>query len=598
MWRHDFIHTYKTVIFLLTVILLSPASAQAQLEKNNIYLFDCTGSMKSAGLWERAQQALDATITTQTSIPGSQFTIIPFGDNPYESIRFDCDSYVKNKPAIATAFDKWINEARYTHISDVLRAGFDKCDPNRENRIYLLTDGKPNGGDTPEKVAALISDWCAGHCNARLFYVALKEDVVPGEVFSAIDVCKDAYVVQCKDNVIPQIGDISSEILTNIEELATVHNLSLSLPGTYGLTATCSDSLFTAEIVNGKASGGKIPVKISARGNASPEALHQRLAAGSQGTHTPYTFTFTVSCDDGKYFIANPEVTVSMADHIQSRLTLGDGNDELDMGSASWHASFLWSEATQPGEVTIDLAPQFFNVTDPATCLTFKLVTTDGSAPDFTVYFNGELTASGSAFAITPGRPAVLRIVFNTDATEGKRYFTLQGIDCIGLDIVNNCPGEEFDTMSLRARYSADCNPLKTALLWILAILALALLVWIFVLRPIFYPGIRVNSIELTGPDGYYMKKRLRGASRAILTSRKRSQNIFSRLFTGRTVYIKAPHFTPELEIKPAKKRIRVRPLNSGSQAWDITPVATLSQYDKATVKHRSRPDTFNIEVS
>ena len=161
--------TIKYRIVTILVMLLCAVGVNAQREKNNIYLFDCTGSMKSNGLWQPAKEALNATIDTQSTIPGSQFTIIPFGDSPYSYFVFGSTDYKNKKSDINNAFDKYIEEAKYTRITDVLNSGFSRCDENKENKIYLLTDGMPNGGDTPEKVAKAISDWCSNHRNSRLF---------------------------------------------------------------------------------------------------------------------------------------------------------------------------------------------------------------------------------------------------------------------------------------------------------------------------------------------------------------------------------------------------------------------------------------------
>lgn len=597
MWSHSLSCTLKTLLLSL-LILTIPDHTNAQQEKNNIYLFDCTGSMQTAGLWQHAKEALDATISTQTSIKGSSFTIIPFGDRPYQSIEFSDNGYDKNKEAIASAFDKWIKEANYTRISDVLTEAIGKCNPYKENKIYLLTDGQPNGGDTPDKVADIIARWCADHRNTRLFYVALREGILPEAVRSAIDECPDAYIVQCHNNVIPQIGDISSEIHANIEELSTVHTLGFSLPGTYPLSVSCSDSLFTVSIQGDKATGGKIPVVIRPRDNASPEVLHRRITSVC-GSNTPYTFTVTINIPDENYFIANPEVSIAMADHIQTRLSLAGGENEIDLGSSSWYGPFLWSPASSPAQIETDLAPQFVNLSGQPVSLSLILQPADGSTRDFRLYYNGKEIPADASFTVTPDTDSHLKIVFDPDATTGKRYFTLLPIDSHGIDIINGQPTDDFEGLTLRTSYTTVWNPLKTTLTWAAIILLALLLIWLFILRRRVFPLIKVAAIEFTGPDSYFLKKRIKGARKVVLTSHQRKQGLISRLFTGPVLYVKAEHFSPEIEITPlgSRKKIRMRPLNGFDDAWDITPTTMLEPYDKGTITHRTNKCRINFDI-
>lgn len=149
---------FKSLLTLI-VLLLGTINLSAQREKNYIYLFDCTWSMKKNGLWDPAQSALDSNIALRASIPGSHFTVIPFGDNPYDVFSFDNGNYAANKQDIGNAFDKYINQAKFTNISDVLKSGFQNVDSKKDNEIYLFTDGMPNNTDSPSRVAQTTGTW-------------------------------------------------------------------------------------------------------------------------------------------------------------------------------------------------------------------------------------------------------------------------------------------------------------------------------------------------------------------------------------------------------------------------------------------------------
>lgn len=572
--------------------------ASAQREKNNIFLFDCTNSMLKGGLWQPAKDALDATIMSQAATSEAQFIIIPFGDVPYGEMHFNNSDYVGKKGAINKCFDDNIRRARTTNISSVLTAAFAKCDPKKDNKIYLLTDGLPNGSDSPQKVSNLIQQWCGNHKNARLYYVALKNGVVPGEIQQVIDLCDDAYVVQCDGKAIPQISDIAlPQIHANINELETPYILQFS-ESECGLKVHCDDPIFDAKIIDGRSVDGKIGVQLRGRDGQDVAQLHQQLQQKIQ-PGGDYRFTIKITSDDPRYIIANPEVSVFMADHIQSRLTLADGANELAADGASWHDSFLWSKASAPGEVKFDLAPKFKNVSAPETELELMLTPSEGENVDYQCYYNGRELGEDETFTVTPKSAAELRIVFNRDAKTGKRYFNLVNCGSKNLDIVNDAPISEFNGLTLRSKYSVRWNPLKTFLLWIAIAVLAVLVLWFLLLRRIIYPTIKVKKIEFAGPGTFYASYNVKGARKVVFTNKKQSQGVISRIFTGNIRYVRAEHFSPAIELLPSgsKKKVRLHSLNRGDDTWIFTPGAILAPFDKIEMHHQGRNETAEISI-
>jgi len=551
--------------------------------------------MRNNALWEPARAALDETVSVQASIPGSTFAVIPFGDKPYDSIAFGADEYATHKRQVFKVFDTYITQAIHTRVSDVLTKGFAAVDPNKENKIYLLTDGEPNGGDTPAKVAALIDRWCASHRNTRLFYVALKEGVVNRVIADAIDRCADAYVVQCRNGVIPQIADIASDIHASTEELGAVHNLRFSIPLDIPLTAICPDPLFTAEVVDGKAHDGVIHIRLNARDGLSDADLHSRMKAECPDG-APYTFEINVTSPDRRYIVANPEVSVYMTDHIQSRLNFGDGiESEIVAPGCRWHDSFWWSEAAQPATADFNLNPSWVNVTDG--CLTLAAVAADGQSRDFLLLVNGHECPEGTTFDIHPGEPCQLHVEFAPGATTGKRYIRLEARRSAGIDIIEGQPASDFSAITLRTEYTVDWNPLKTAAMWLGIIVTAALVLWLAMFKQMVFPTIKVNRVELRGPGTYYLPpKRIKGARMAVLTARKRKQSLISRIFTGRIIYIAAPHFSPDIEILPAGRSKRVKLRTGGAGGWSAVPSGIIDAFQSATISREK--DKFTIDIS
>lgn len=576
---------------ILTMVSVSSV-VNAQREKNNIYLFDCTGSMKTNGLWQPAQAALDATITTQTKIGGSQFLVIPFGDKPYETFKFNSSEYPKVQNNITKAFDNYVTQAKYTRLTDVLEEGFKKVDSNKDNRIYLLTDGEPNGGDNPEKVAKTITEWCANHRNCRLFYVALINGVINPVIRSAIDACPDAFIVQCQDKVIPQITDISSEVYTSLSETAEKKKVAFSMPGEYQLNISSTDSLFNVQADGNRAYDGRILLTISPKKPHDIQSLHHILNGDE------YSFPVNIQCVDNRFFIANPQLTVHVSDKLPKKLTLVDGNDELKSSGIDWYDSFLWSQAAPVAETEWNLAPLFENQLN-GTSIKMKFQAS-GNGDDFDATFNGQPIRNGDVLTVAPGNNAVIRLSFQNDAETGKRYFNLTPEEYSDLDIINELPADQYAGTSLRTEYNVRWNPLKTTLFWIGIALLTLLVLWFIILKPILYPTIKLVKAEMIGPGTYYASKRIKGARKIVFTSKRQSQNILSRLFTGEIRYVKADHFIPDFVILPAsgKKRVKVCSGGKAMGGWDIYPSSIFTQYEKGTVENRSEMIKFQIEFN
>lgn len=583
----------RTILILLMLFFVGAESLNAQRQKNNIFLFDCTGSMQTNGLWNPAKDALDATIATQTNIDGSQFSVIPFGDSPYGVISFDSDGYLSQKKNINDTFEKYIASSKYTRISDVLQEGFTKVNPHRDNRIYLLTDGLPNQGDTPEKVARTITAWCANHKNTRFFYVALKNDVINPVIKQAIDNCHDAFIVQCQNRVIPQIADISAHVYTNIEELGIDKSIEFSLPGEYGLSISESDSLFSTEIVDSRALGGKINLKFRPGQGYDIARLHETMQGGE------YEFTVDISCSDSRYFIANPTLTVHVSDKMLSELVISDGLNQLNADEVEWHDSFLWSPAAHERKIEWNLAPIFKNELQRS-ALKLKFVQGEGEAADFEAWLNGEPLPIGSTFDVIPGSAYVLCVQFNHKATTGERYFNLIPVEIDAIDMINNEPADSYEGTSLHTSYAVKWNPLKTFLFWLGVVLLCALLIWLIVLKRILFPKIKVGRIEFTGPDTYYVSKRLKDARKVVFTSKKQSQNIISRIFTGEIRFVRAEHFEPEIIVEPfgRGKKVKIYSVSTGISGWDIYPSTSFAPYEKGKAVKRSDNTKTEFELS
>ena len=583
-------------LILLMLGTMAPG-ALAQRQRNYIYLFDCTQSMQTLGIWEPAKSALQRTVDVQLPQPDAQFAVIPFQHVAYPAFAFDASTYAKQREPLLKAVDGYIATKTNTNIVDALQAGFDRCRPEMDNRVYLLTDGDDNVKKTPA-VVALIRKWCASHTNTRLFYVTLDAAADKPEIRDACDACDDAFMVNCHCGVIPQIADITpSEIYANTLELDATHRIAFSEPGRYALQARCADPYFTAEIEGGCADAQQMRVRLGMRHEMGVDSLNA-LLDGATDADGNYAFTFDIVPPDAKGLtIANPTVEVVMSNFRQRKLDLAlDIMDETVVKPGSYsYPAFLFSAARPADAIEIDLAPAFNDAAAEAgSAAAFKLEPANGQSADYTLLYNGEPVGADERITVGPGKPAVLSIVFEPEAATGKRYFKLRCADTHLLERLNGTPASLSTEWALRTHYERRWNPLATGCFWAGVVLLGLLVLWFAVLRRMFFPKFAISALEFAGPGTYYVRKRVKAYRMVCLSSQRHTQSLLSRIFTGKILFVRDEVWQPELTIVPGRKKTARAVARKG---WDFTPSRTLKRHETYELTNSTTNEKSTLTV-
>lgn len=585
------------VATLICIAMTAPA-ATGQRQRNYIYLFDCTQSMQTLGIWDAAKTALDRTVGVQLAVPEAQFSVIPFQGKNHPAFAFDAESYAKTKGEMFGKFDEYIKARTNTSIYDALNEAFSRCRPEMDNRVYLLTDGTDNVRKTPA-VVDLINRWCASHNNTRLFYVTLDDAAVDPDIRAAIDACRDAFMVNCHNGVIPQIADYTTTTLyANTLELPADRRLNFSEPGSYDLTARCADPFFDVTLPSGGARDQIVDVRISMRQPMSIEELNSALD-GYTDTEGNYEFEFeVVPANADALSIVNPRVTVVMSNRRQRmaelRALAGPGGETRINPEATSYPAFLWSPAKRADALVVNLDAVFNDAArDAGSAVAFKVVPAHGEA-DYTLLFNDEPVGTDSTITLHAGMPAQLAVQFDDEAATGKRYIVLDICGKREVDLLDGCPPEEYQAQTLRLRYDREWNPLATIFFWAGIVLLAAMVLWFAVLRRIFYPKFRVGAIEVTGPGSYYVRKRVRPYRRVCFTSRAMSQSFVSKIFTGKILYVRDTVWSPALTLEPGNKQT-VRAL--AQKGWDIVPSRTMRRHDTYELINTVSGDKAKITI-
>ena len=156
---------------------------------------------------------------------------------------------------------------------------------------------------------------------------------------------------------------------------------------------------------------------------------------------------------------------------------------------------------------------------------------------------------------------AVLSISGQPETKSGSYYGRIE-LEPSNLDnySINGSP----DVFKWKMNFSQKWNPLKLGLAWLIGILCAAFLLWMFILKPIFYP--RFGSIQKTFnvPGMAPLIVKFKGARMVVVAdSHQNKQSGWNRFWTGKVLYKTHPVFTSPIAMRPVKSKVLVKADNS-----------------------------------
>lgn len=147
-------------------------------------------------------------------------------------------------------------------------------------------------------------------------------------------------------------------------------------------------------------------------------------------------------------------------------------------------------------------------------------------------------------------------VVFKPETENKVHHWFFKPIDDGGLDRINDMDPDAFNAdnaslMEIEAEKKKVMNPLAESLMLFGILLVIMLLVWMLVLKRIFFPTFKVGRIQLTDPAPYNSLKNLRRYRKMVLTNKTTKQNIVNRVFTGKIQYEVNQLWTSDITIEP-----------------------------------------------
>lgn len=541
---------YKCFLLLSALIML-PTNATAQRERNYIYLLDCTKSMSgyngTPNIWEPTKKYLKTDIERQT--PGTMVHVAPFQGKNLPSYSFYTEKF--DWGSMEKTLDGYQQTVTRTNICDAWDLADRFIDQNKDNYIYLLTDGGDNVKGSAE-LAKRLANFCGKYKNTRAFYVLLTKnarEAIDARIQEIVDNCPEERFVDATEKLNPfGCFDDDLTIYANTLNLKRKHKLSFSAAGEFPAKAICSDPNFNVTIEGGKIKDGEITACISAK--KSIQQLNQDLP-------DEYEFDFDIAANGVD--IINPTVKVVMTNKPERELEVI--SDEQDMGTAEWYDSFLFWGAKDEDTLKVDLKAAFNKeAVNDGSKVMLKVADTEGNK-DYRLFFDGrEITDGTICLDAAKGNGNVLGLIFNHDAKEGKRYLRITADKPQNLEKINSLIPKDYE-VTVRSKYNVVWNPLKTILMWILILIAAGLILWFLILKHLFYPTFKVGSVMVTDP--YYSTIRIKGTRKLVFSNKRQEQSVLNRIFTGKIICNVNACWTQPIVVEPNKKTLRVQRNNN-----------------------------------
>ena len=534
-----------SLLFILTTLSLF---SYGQKQRNYIYVFDCTASMKmkKINMWEPAKKWLKEDIDRQSD--DASITIIPFRDKPDMVINFHKDDFDWSK--IENTLDSLIyNHKGRTGICFAWDKGVEelKLNNKKDNYLYLLTDGEEEYESKSALQNRLLS-WCKNNKSDYGFYVTLSEQAKM--VLKDLNINCDRFFTIDGGHLPPFGAFTPNEFIVNLRDIKD-KTVGFSTDGDFDIKVECADSNFIVNVCGNRISNGKATFQVKPK--KDKKVLIEEL---------PEIYDLqckVLSADPNKLRIVNGNFII----HVDNRPIRNlDIISEEQEGEASWYDSFLlWGKKDQD-TINIPLNDKWNELAKKYASGVNLHISCESLKPDdYKMFLNGKEIPHNGTIKLTAGNEQdVLSVVFSDDAPDDTHYFTIKATpsDCNKLECINDIDVniQPYEN-SLRITYNICWNPLKTFLFWFVILLIALAVLWFLVLKPTLISKFKNSSIMVMEP--YYSRIRVNGARKLVFTSKPKKDGFFPRVFLGQTVYAINPIWRNDLVMEPGlKKNMRV----------------------------------------
>lgn len=524
----------KVLTFL--ACMLFSFCVYSQKQRNYVYVFDCTGSMKTDfHIWDPAKQWLKEDISRKND--NAMITVVPFRDNADDAITFRKADM--NWDALEDRFNTLISSPhRNTGICRAWDTAVKYMQKGKDNFFIVLTDGADihAGADC---VKSRMHGWCGTHPDSYGYVVTLSKNAKEA-LWTDLTDCDNIDIIDGTGHI-PRIGTFTGKRFSMLSHAIRNFKTGFSECETYKAHIKCNDPYYDIKLKDNQLVNNTAIFEVSKK--SDPESIHE--------------VKFEVISDDPNLKLCSPNFVITVDPRNLANLDFDKAaGDEYDGGEIDTYSDFLFFNGKDKERASINLGTVFNQRAKEKNCtITMSAQLPKELAGNCKLYLNGK-EVNPSAFDITSASDSnILDVELTNDAPDDNFVITLAGKS----DNLESINAEQVKTYNatVHVDHDIDWHPVKTFLFWLAIVIMALLILWFVVLKWIFYPTFKVSSIMITDP--YYSSIRLKGVRKVIFTNKRLNQSFLNKLFTGTVLCNVNPCWTKPLVMEPAKKKIRVQ---------------------------------------
>lgn len=562
--------SHRSILRVLSTVLLIASlslNAAAQNGERIVILWDVTGSLlpqkegmkdldgskipvyaQGNGMWRDLKEAIIECIQYAEEDPGNEIIIVTFND-AIRDVYTEKASADGKKALVDYVRNYKYKGHKYTNIVDPVNKFYSLLGKDKINYMFLFTDGDNDDPVTSARFIPTLDAWTykTKDHDAFGFYVLVHPNAGKPQIRQSVE-SQDNFWIVPDAKVRVSICSFPSSLKYNIRDEKGPKTINIrgkysNAEGTVQLIA--NDEYYDIVCSDLDIRNGKLDFEVKPKEGLTPPESHIVLLTPQLSGADPYTF------------VGPKEVSLTVSNLPERSLNLTF--EDKNLGKASYHGAFLISkEASNPviTDIKVEFSEQAKKESSSAVMKFFFVdkKTEQKISPDsqnLTIFIDGkELT--GDSFKLTPEMSNVTVSIMGQPGTKSGSYYGRVELVPTNLDnySINGTP----DVFKWKMSFTQKWNPLKLGLAWLLGILAAAFILWMFILKPIFYP--RFGSIQKTFnvPGMAPLIVKFKGARMVeIAASHQKKQTGWNRFWTGKILYKTHPAFAAPITFKPSK---------------------------------------------
>ena len=501
-------------------------------------------------MWRDLKEAIIECIQYAEEDPGNEIIIVTFND-AIRDVYTEKASADGKKALVDYVRNYKYKGHKYTNIVDPVNKFYSLLGKDKINYMFLFTDGDNDDPVTSARFIPTLDAWTnkTKDYDAFGFYVLVHPNAGKPQIRQSVE-SQDNFWIVPDAKVRVSICSFPSSLKYNIRDEKGPKTINIrgkysNAEGTVQLIA--NDEYYDIVCSDLDIRNGNLDFEVKPKEGLTPPESHTVLLTPQLSGADPYTFV-------GPKEIS---LTVSNLPERSLAVTFEDKN----LGKASYHGAFLMSmEESKPviSDIKVMFSEQAKKENSSAVMKIYLVdkKTEQKVSPDsqnLTISVDGkELT--GDSILLTPEMSNVTLSISGQPETKSGPYYGRVELVPSNLDdySINGAP----DVFKWKMSFSQKWNPLKLSLTWLLGILAAAFILWMFILKPIFYP--RFGSIQKTFnvPGMAPLIVKFKGARMVeIAASHQKKQTGWNRFWTGKILYKTHPAFVAPITFKPSRGR-------------------------------------------